>query len=127
MTAEQAILLEKGQQSLDAAKLLLEEGFAGFAAARAYYTMLYTAQALLLSIALSFSRHSAAIAAFGREFAKPELVPREFHRYLIEAQQVRPIADYQGEEVSDEEAELQIQRAEQFLEFAEQYLSADGN
>lgn len=45
MTPEQQALIDKARESLDAARLLLEEGFAGFAAARAYYTMLYLAQA----------------------------------------------------------------------------------
>ena len=38
MTPDQEELLIKAQQSLDAARLLLEGGFFGFAASRAYYT-----------------------------------------------------------------------------------------
>lgn len=60
-----------------------------FSASRSYYAMFYATQALLLSRELSFSKHSAVIAAFGREFAKQGTVPIELHRYLIEAQEDR--------------------------------------
>ncbi len=43
---------------------------------------------------MSFSRHSAVISAFGREFASTGRVPVEFHRFLIEAQQLRNAGDY---------------------------------
>jgi uncharacterized protein (UPF0332 family) len=37
--------------------------------------MFYIAEAFLEGKGLSFSKHSAVIAAFGREFAKTQLVP----------------------------------------------------
>ena len=86
MTEEQRELLLKAQQSLEAAKLLLTNNFPDYAASRAYYSMFYIAEAFLEGEGLSFSKHSAVIAAFGREFAKPQRVPTDFHRFLIEAQ-----------------------------------------
>lgn len=41
------------------------------AASRAYYAMFYLAQAVLLSDGMAFSKHSAAIGAFGEHFVKP--------------------------------------------------------
>ena len=82
MSLEQQALIRKAQQSLGAARLLADGGFHDFAVARAYYTMLYATQALLLEKGLSFSKHSAVIAAFGKHFAKPGLVASELHRYL---------------------------------------------
>ena len=66
-----------------------------FAVSRAYYAMFYVAETFLLGQGLSFSRHSAVIAAFGERFAKPGIVPVEFHRYLIEGQDKRNVGDYQ--------------------------------
>ena len=81
MTAEQAALLEKAKSSLDASVLLLERDFYDFAASRAYYVMFYVAEAILLGEGLTFSKHSAVIAAFGEHFVKPGRIPPEFHRY----------------------------------------------
>jgi len=58
MSPEQQALIRKAQQSLEAARLLAGGGFHDFAVARAYYTMLYVAQALLLGKGLSYSKHS---------------------------------------------------------------------
>jgi len=47
----------------------------------------------------------------------------EFHRYLIEGQDSRNVADYGlGPELSQADAPLQIARAEELLEAAVQYL-----
>ena len=119
MTDEQRELLLKAQQSLDAAKLLLSNNYPDYAASRAYYAMFYIAEAFLESEGLSFSKHSAVIAAFGREFAKPQRISSEFHRFLIEAQELRTTGDYgQFNAVTTDQATEQIDRAEQFLEMA---------
>ena len=94
-----------------------------FAASRAYYTMFYAAQALLLEDGLSFSKHSAVISAFGVRFAKTERVPPHFHRYLIRAQEARTLGDYSTKPVDQEESAEQIRRAEEFLEMAERVLA----
>ena len=126
MTADQASLLERGQASLDAARLLHEASHHGFAAARAYYAMFYAAQALLLGLGLSFSKHSGVIAAFGQHLAKPGTVPTYLHRYLIRAMEVRQAGDYGAADgVTSEESAEQIARADEFLLRAEQVLDSE--
>ena len=49
--------------------------------------MFYLAKVSPLSKELTFSSHSAIIAAFGKEFAKTDLLDPKFHRYLIDAQE----------------------------------------
>jgi hypothetical protein len=56
--------------------------------------MFYVAEAFLLGVGLSFSRHAGVIAAFGERFAKTGIVPVELHRYLIEGQDKRNVGDY---------------------------------
>jgi uncharacterized protein (UPF0332 family) len=99
MTSEQADLLRQARDSLAAAKLLDAQGYHGFAASRAYYTMFYItmfyiAEAVLLGQGLAFSRHSGVHAAFGEHFVKTGVVPPEFHRYLIRGMEVRHTGDY---------------------------------
>jgi uncharacterized protein (UPF0332 family) len=93
MKAEVAALLEKATSSRRAAALLAAQDYLDFAASRAYYALFYVAEALLAE-GLSFSSHAAVIAGFGRTFAKPQRLDPRFHRYLIDAQDLRTLGDY---------------------------------
>ena len=70
MTAEQAGLLAKEGRSIRSARLLLTDGDYDTPVSRGYYAMFYVAEALLLARGLAFSKHSAVIGAFGKEFAR---------------------------------------------------------
>jgi uncharacterized protein (UPF0332 family) len=123
MTPEQSALLRKSQDSIEASKILKNSGYCDFAVSRAYYAMFYVAEAFLLEDSLSFSKHLAVISAFGERFAKLSRVPQEFHRYLIEAENSRNVGDYDtGQELSEDEAYIQIERADKFLAIAKQLL-----
>jgi uncharacterized protein (UPF0332 family) len=123
VTPEQAALLHKAWDSLQAARLLSEQQFYDFAASRAYYAMFYVAEAFLLGEELSFSKHSAVIAAFGQRFAKTGRVPSEYHRHLIQGQAIRNVGDYDiGPAISEADAAEQIAHAEAFVKLAEQLL-----
>lgn len=124
MTPEIKELLERARLSQKAAANLLRDDFVNFAASRAYYSMFYVAQALLLSRELSFSSHSAVIAAYGKEFAKTKLLDPEFHRLLMEAQDKRNIGDYgMIGEIEESEAQEIINWSKKFLKAAEKYLT----
>ena len=126
MTEDQRELLDEARDSVNAARLLLQNDFAGYAASRAYYAMLYVAQCFLEGESLSFSKHSAVIAAFGQHFARTGRIPVEFHRYLIEGQALRQTGDYgQRHAVTVEQAEIQIERAQEFIALAEQMIGAN--
>ncbi len=117
MTPEQQMFLVKAEDGLGAARLLAEHGYNNSAVSEAYYVMFHATKALLLGKGLTHSRHGAVISAFGREFAKPGLMPVETHRWLIAAQEARIEADYEaGATVRPDEAAVHIKRAEEFLE-----------
>ena len=123
MTEDQRELLESARKSLSAARLLLDAGHFGYAASRAYYTMFYVAEAFLEGEGMSFSKHSAVIAAFGQHFARTGRVPREFHRFLSDAQELRFDGDYGPvNAVSPDDAKQTLDRAGQFLELAERII-----
>lgn len=123
MNLEQQQLITKAEDSLRAARLLVEGKLYNVAVSRTYYAMFYVAEAFLLSQALSFSKHAAVISKFGECFAKTGQIPKEFHRYLIQAQEARTRADYDAaSNVQLPEAQIQIQRAEAFLTLAHQRL-----
>jgi uncharacterized protein (UPF0332 family) len=82
--------------------------------------MFYLAEACLLRQGLSFSKHSAVIAAFGQHFARPGIAPVKFHRYLIDGQDKRTVGDYSiGSGLTEAQANEQIAHAEEFLSWAE--------
>ena len=87
--------------------------------------MFYISQAFLASEGKSFSSHSGVIAAFGQIFARSGQVPPEYHRFLIAAQRLRLDADYALSSLSVSEVEEQIQRAEKFLNFAEEFFGSE--
>lgn len=119
MTSEQAALIKKAKESLRAARLLAKNDLYNFAASRAYYAMFYIAEAFLLEEKIAYSKHSAVISAFGQKFAKTGLVPKGFHRYLIEGQESRNIGDYDtGPGLSRDQVTLQIARAQKFIQLA---------
>lgn len=123
MKPEQIALLRKAGESLRAAELLATNELLDFAASRAYYTMFYIAEAFLLNEGLTFSSHAAVISAFGRDFARTGRVPVEFHRYLIDAQDLRNQGDYDIDSaITEAEANELIGHAQQFLELAERLL-----
>lgn len=125
MTEDQRELIEEARDSVEAAEILLQNLYPGYAASRAYYAMFYLAQAFLEGEGLAFSRHSAVIAAFGQHFARTGRVPAHYHKYLIEAQALRQSGDYgQRHTVTVQQAQAQIEHAEDFLALATALLSA---
>jgi uncharacterized protein (UPF0332 family) len=117
-------LLGRARESIRVAEILVKEDSPDIAASRAYYAMFYIAEALLLSRGLSFSSHSAVIAAYGKEFARHKTLDPQFHRYFMDAQDTRQIGDYGIDaHVPDIEAAETIERAKEFLNAAEEYLA----
>lgn len=116
--------LKLADESHEVAEKLIDMGHARFSAAQSYYTIFYLAQAMLQSKGLTFSSHSAVVAAYGKEFAKTDTLDPKFHRYIIDAQERRQIGHYGGvhEEVTEEQAKESFQWADEFKQAVEAYL-----
>ena len=120
-------LLGKSAQSRDAALLLLQDDYVDFAASRAYYAMFYAIEALLLSKDLCFSKHSAVISAFGKEFIKTGLLDVRFHRSVMDAFDVRNAGDYGSMHAVCEEKARQINaEADELLEAVQGLILRNG-
>lgn len=123
MNEEIGALLDKAKRSQKAAAKLFKDGDVDFAASRAYYSLFYTASALLLSRGLSFSSHSGVIANYGKEFARTRAMDPKYHNYLIESQDRRNIGDYSiVAEVTAEQTKEMLGWAKEFTKAAEDYL-----
>lgn len=120
-------LIKKAQKSIEAATLLFKQEYYDFSASRSYYAMFYTAEAVLLTKKLSFSKHSAVISAFGNVFIKSNTLPQHLHHYIQEAYKLRQIGDYEAStDINKEQAHQLIGQAKEFVETIEAYLKKEG-
>src|SRR5881397_1314941 len=101
MKEHTAKLLDRAQDAIEAADILLTNEKVDIAAGRAYYAMFYTAEALLNELGLAFNKHSGVLAAFDK----------------------RLIGDYGVEaNLQMDVVALMIHQAQEFLEAGKAYL-----
>lgn len=86
--------LEEAREALMDAELLLSARRYRSAANRLYYAAFYAAVAALLTKRREYSRHSAVIAFFDREFIRSGQLPKEYSRTLHRAFNERQQDDY---------------------------------
>ena len=90
--------------------------------------MFYIAEAMLLQLGHSYSKHSAVISAFGREYTKTGIMDSKFHRWLIDAQDFRNIGDYGIDaHISEDDANSVCEWAIEFIDQAEDFLLKQGD
>ena len=75
-------MVKKARRSIAAANRHLQDGDHDFASSRAYYAAFYSMEAILLTIDLVFSKHSAVISAFNMHFLKTRIFPKEFSKLI---------------------------------------------
>ena len=123
MVTEVEILLNDAHESLEAARVLLENGFYRDAISRAYYAMFYAASALLRAKGVVTKSHRGVIAKFGLEFVNTGIVEKYYAKALSLAETSRERADYDPTyRPSEEEAESIVEDAERFIERIEKAL-----
>lgn len=86
--------LEQADQALFDAELLLREQRHRAAANRLYYSCFYSATAALLVQRLQYTKHSAVITFFDKNYIKTGIFPREYSRTLHLAFAERQEDDY---------------------------------
>lgn len=87
--------LKRAVNALSASEALVSEELFDDAISRAYYAMFYAAKALMVRDGVTAgSKHSAVVAAFGREYAKTGKIESRYHQMLIEDFEWRQKADY---------------------------------
>ncbi len=125
MTEEEVAYLQLARENIESGNLVIQEGlYSRFSIGRFYYAMFHCATALLVHKDQSYSKHSAVISAFGKEFAKTGEMPERLHLYIREAFELRQAADYDPKaDITQEAATEQSRRAEDFLSETEKYLN----
>lgn len=123
MNEQSSKFLHRALDAIEAAEGLMDMQKMEIAAGRAYYAMFYVAEALLAEKDLGFSTHGQVIGAYGLHFAKTRTLDPKFHRWLVDAFDIRVTGDYDMDANIDSQivASL-INQAREFLEAAREYL-----
>lgn len=117
-------LMDKARRSLEAAELLLAQGYNDFAVSRAYYAMFYASQALLLTRNVRRTKHSGIIAAFNEQFVRGGELPRRLFMSLRDAFEDRAEGDYGLAEISREQVDNDLSAGREFVETIAQKIGA---
>ena len=108
--------LEQADESLVAAKVLLDSKLLRPTVNRAYYAMFYAVLALLASRKMETSKHSGAISLFDKDYVKTGMFTKDFSRWLHDAFDLRQRSDYAAKySPSATEAEKTLQNATIFV------------
>ena len=108
--------LEKAEEKLDAAEYLLNGRFYEDAISRAYYSMYYTAKAILTLKNIETKTHEGVLSMFGLHVIKENSVEEYYGKALKFAKEERQKSDYNVlANISEEEAEDIVEDAEKFL------------
>ena len=94
MTDDVRLHLERADDCIADAELLLAGSRVGAAVSRAYYAMFHAATAALLHRGITRHSHQGVIAAFGRIFPKPRHVDIRLHRYFADTFDLQQESDY---------------------------------
>lgn len=86
--------LKEADESLQDALSLFENKRYRSAVNRAYYSMFYSALALLENKGLKNSKHAGVISYFDKEYIKTNIFPKELSKALHKAFELRQEADY---------------------------------
>ncbi|MDI6760956.1 MAG: HEPN domain-containing protein [Candidatus Brocadiaceae bacterium] len=120
-------IMTKGRDSLGVAKQLHKQNHFNDAASRTYYAVFHSLQAILLTKNLSFSKHSAVLSAFNKEFVHGGVFSNDFYTKIIRIFKDRQVGDYAYEmAVSRESSEADVTDAEMIINAIEKYLQREG-
>lgn len=117
--------LDNAQDKLESAEILLSAGKYKDSIGRSYYAIFSAVRAVLAIDHVDFSKHAGVIAYFQKEYIKTQKFDVRFSKYLQNAFQIRNVCDYDDFFIaSKQDAELQLERAKEFLHEVKLYLDA---
>jgi len=108
--------LERADDCIKDAELLLSAHRTSAAVGRSYYAMFHAATATLLNRDITRHSHQGLISAFGQFFVKTGQVEPKFHKYITEAFDLRQESDYQPlVEITEQQAGKILKHAKEFI------------
>ena len=115
--------MERSNESIQAAEIVLERGMFTFSMNRIYYAIFYAVQALLALHGVSFSKHGQVKGYYNRELIKTDILPMEMGRLYNKAFQYRQKFDYVDFAVPDRDMVSEyIEKARGFHAKIQEYI-----
>lgn len=115
--------LKLAEERLRASKNLLDSGFIIDSVNRSYYAIFYSARALVAKDNLDFSKHSAVMSYFRKNYVKTGIFDIKFSDYIGDAFVLRSDGDYTYFfNVEKNDAEEQYNNAVEFYETVKNFL-----
>jgi uncharacterized protein (UPF0332 family)/predicted nucleotidyltransferase len=119
--------MQLAREALDDAQATSAQGRYHTAANRAYYAVFYAANAMLATMGLQRSKHSAVKAAFHEKFIKTRQIETAYGDDYKVTMRKRDIADYDVDASVDQAfARDCVERAQRFVERMERHLKEKG-
>lgn len=119
-------LLGAAEEAIDAAKLLLSQGFYPDAVSRAYYAILYGARAALASRGIAAKTHGGVLHRLRDVFVGTGLLPADLATAFGRAMELRALADYSTDlRPGKDAAETVLRDAERFIEAVRTLLAGE--
>lgn len=120
---EEQILLEKAKEKIEVAKDLLQDGHYSDTVSRAYYSMFFSARALLHAKNIHPRTHRGVMVKLGEEYVSKGKISKQLFSEFASAQEEREKADYGLlSNTGKEDAADSIDSAEKFLACAKKIL-----
>lgn len=118
-----AASLARAKRTLDAARLLHRGGFEAEAISRSYFAAFHAAEAALLGLGESRSKHSGVVSAFSQLVVRPGSIDAEVGRLLRSLFVRRNRADYGSPDAPLEQADAAMADAARFIGSVEAWLA----
>jgi uncharacterized protein (UPF0332 family) len=119
-----AALLDRARTELDAAAVLSSSRFFDQSVSRAYYGAFYAAEAALLTLGETRSKHAGVVAAFGRLVVLEGGFDAHLGAELRRLFELRQAADYSWLDAPRPGAEDPLAGARAFVEAVAQWIAA---
>jgi hypothetical protein len=115
--------LERCWEELAAARLLAGKGFEAQAVSRAYFAAFFAAEAALMALGETRSKHAGVVSAFVHLLIRGGQLDEEIGRLLRSLFERRNEADYSPVDVPPEEADAAIRDAERVVNAVQTWLA----
>jgi uncharacterized protein (UPF0332 family) len=123
MKEEIESVIDKARRAIQSSKREFNSGDFDYACSRAYYAVFYLIEGVLMIDNKRFTKHSAVISFFNKDYVKTGLFPVEFSKHIKYLLKRREIGDYSFSiKVGKEDAQNCITMAEEIFKEISGYL-----
>jgi uncharacterized protein (UPF0332 family) len=123
---EVTLYIQNALEMLDAARILLQNGFLSSAINRSYYAVFYAANALLATKGINQGKHSGVINAFRQNFIKTGLIDQEYSRIYGRLMEDRHESDYElGSLIDQQTTNMDLEDAVKFVNEMREWLKRE--